>query len=292
MRDFIQAKRSNLATTSTLSRRRLPSARAHRIDADSTSDGAVSPEHAPHLKYSLSHIPIFPLEPVSPASEGQSLPGPLRQKMERAFGQDFSSVHIHEDPQVRSIGTNAYTKGNHIYFAPGEYQPQRTAGQRLLGHELTHVVQQRLGRVPVHKEDGLPINTDHVLESEADALGHQASLNRPVSLAVSRSGYAPSGQGVMQLNGGDKLKKLKEKLSQGAKDIGARATDASIRAGTELIKRQNKTFEDFHKYYEANPGAATELGDGPAFVQNLALQQKSQDIAEELRKRREKGSGQ
>ena len=34
-----------------------------------------------------------------------------------------------------------------IYFAPGRYQPHDSAGLELLGHELTHVVQQAQGRV-------------------------------------------------------------------------------------------------------------------------------------------------
>ena len=37
------------------------------------------------------------------------------------------------------------TKGDEIHFAPGAYNPGSLQGQRLLGHELAHVVQQRKG---------------------------------------------------------------------------------------------------------------------------------------------------
>ena len=37
----------------------------------------------------------------------------------------------------------AYTVGQHMVFGPGQYAPHATEGKRLLGHELTHVVQQQ-----------------------------------------------------------------------------------------------------------------------------------------------------
>ena len=40
------------------------------------------------------------------------------------------------------MNTLAYTVGNSIVFGKGQYAPSRSEGQRLLAHELTHVVQQ------------------------------------------------------------------------------------------------------------------------------------------------------
>ena len=40
------------------------------------------------------------------------------------------------------IQAKAFTTGNHIYFNRGEYQPETSAGKRLLAHELTHTIQQ------------------------------------------------------------------------------------------------------------------------------------------------------
>jgi len=78
--------------------------------------------------------------------------------MERSFGADFSNVRVHEgfgggvpgmDASAR--GAVAYTHGNDLHFAPGAYQPHSREGQQLLGHELTHVVQQRAGRIAVSR---------------------------------------------------------------------------------------------------------------------------------------------
>jgi hypothetical protein len=80
-------------------------------------------------------------------SGGQSLPPESRDFMESRFGRDFSNVRVHADPAAgelaRQVGARAFTTGNHVFFAPGEFQPDRKPGQHLLAHELTHVVQQR-----------------------------------------------------------------------------------------------------------------------------------------------------
>src|SRR5690606_28217369 len=41
------------------------------------------------------------------------------------------------------INALAYTRGNHVVFSKGQYQPQSDAGKKLLAHELAHVGQQR-----------------------------------------------------------------------------------------------------------------------------------------------------
>jgi hypothetical protein len=78
-------------------------------------------------------------------------PGSGREAMEKAFSSDFSSVRTHgsgldehgNDHQDHGtgleshgkLGSVAFTDGKKIHLAPGE--------DRLIAHELTHVVQQR-----------------------------------------------------------------------------------------------------------------------------------------------------
>ncbi len=77
---------------------------------------------------------------------GQPLDKATRSFFEPRFGRDFSSVRIHNtEPAAdvsRSINARAFTWDNNIAFGFGEYQPQSRNGKRLLGHELTHVIQQ------------------------------------------------------------------------------------------------------------------------------------------------------
>lgn len=131
---------------------------------------------------------------------GQPIPQPVRTKMEAAFGVDFSSVRIHEGPHAEAVGALAYTQGTNIHFAPGQYQPTSQRGQELLGHELTHVVQQSQGRVQATTQaKGVNINDDASLEREADELGAKAARGAPVSSpAMSRSRKVQSGQAIQR----------------------------------------------------------------------------------------------
>lgn len=76
---------------------------------------------------------------------GRAMPDGLRSMMETGFGQDFSTVRLHTDNQAAemssAIHARAFTYGNNIFFNQGQYSPDTPAGQRLIAHELTHVVQ-------------------------------------------------------------------------------------------------------------------------------------------------------
>ena len=77
---------------------------------------------------------------------GEALPDKLRASMEDAFNTDFGGVRVHtnaaSDALNRSMSARAFTTGNDIFFAKGEYNPDSKGGQETLAHELTHVVQQ------------------------------------------------------------------------------------------------------------------------------------------------------
>ncbi len=75
------------------------------------------------------------------------LPKPLRAEMEKAFGVDLSNIRVMESQLPTLNGSETFARGNEIHFAPGRYDPHSNAGRELIGHELTHVVQQRQGRV-------------------------------------------------------------------------------------------------------------------------------------------------
>ncbi|HEX7240327.1 MAG TPA: DUF4157 domain-containing protein [Longimicrobiaceae bacterium] len=107
---------------------------------------------------------------------GEPLAGPVRERMEAALGHDFGSVRVHAgDRSAPRIGAMAYTRGEHLHFAPGAYRPDTSAGRAALGHELTHVVQQRQGRVRPNRPGALPLNDSSSLEREADTHGARAA---------------------------------------------------------------------------------------------------------------------
>ena len=122
---------------------------------------------------------------MRPKSGGWPLPRDVQAKMEAALGANFSDVRIHVGPEASAIGAIAFTWGSDIHFAPGLYSPHTPHGQFLLGHELTHVVQQRAGRVANPFGSGVAVVQDQALEAEADQLGRMASTSRPAELNAS-----------------------------------------------------------------------------------------------------------
>ncbi|HEX3868580.1 MAG TPA: DUF4157 domain-containing protein, partial [Gemmatimonadaceae bacterium] len=78
---------------------------------------------------------------------GHSLPASVRSPMEAGLGgRDLSHVRVHTDGNAHhladSLHAQAFTTGSNIFFAQNQYRPESQDGQRLLAHELTHVVQQ------------------------------------------------------------------------------------------------------------------------------------------------------
>jgi hypothetical protein len=123
-------------------------------------------------------------------SPGEPLDAATRGYLEPRFGHDFGRVRVHADDRAaasaRAVDALAYTFSNHIVFAAGRYQPGTADGQRLLRHELTHVVQQSgspaVSSVSAATEVGA---SDSPFEAEARRWEHSDSA--PVT---------PSGQVV------------------------------------------------------------------------------------------------
>lgn len=107
------------------------------------------------------------------------MPDHLKSGIESLSGMDMSSVRVHANSdKPAQLNALAYAQGNDIHLAPGQEQH--------LPHEAWHVVQQRQGRVqPTTQMQGVGINDDHALESEADAMGARA-----LSTATSTQGEA------------------------------------------------------------------------------------------------------
>ena len=140
---------------------------------------------------------------LKPRGSGQPLPEPIQKKMESFFNTSFADVRVHVGHEAPSIGALAFTHGTDLYFAPGQYNPQSTQGQQLLGHELTHVVQQRAGRVRNPLGTGVAVVQDPALEAEAERMGLRAAssavpiqakpaLTGPVVATMQAAGLRPN----------------------------------------------------------------------------------------------------
>lgn len=96
-------------------------------------------------------------DPTAPS--GRALEPGARQFLEHGFARDIPDVRIHTDAAAasaaRSEGTKAFTIGHDIMFGAGRYRPREPEGQRLLVHEITHVLQQT-GSAPSTAAPGAP----------------------------------------------------------------------------------------------------------------------------------------
>lgn len=113
------------------------------------------------------------------AGSGERLPETLRRRMEGIFNADFSEVRVHVGPEAAALGARAFAHGADLYFAPGQYAPATPQGQRLLGHELTHVVQQRAGRARNPFGQGMALVRDPMLEAEAERMALRVAAAAP-----------------------------------------------------------------------------------------------------------------
>jgi hypothetical protein len=78
---------------------------------------------------------------------GASLNDGAQSRFSQDLGDSLDDVRVHTDSTAndlaRSVSARAFVTGSDVFFAEGEYKPGTTGGDRLLAHELTHVVQQR-----------------------------------------------------------------------------------------------------------------------------------------------------
>jgi hypothetical protein len=122
---------------------------------------------------------------------GHPLDPATKTTMESGLGADFSDVRVHTDSAAASSATavqaHAYTVGNEVVFQAGQYQPETSAGQRTLAHELTHVVQQRSGPV-----DGTPSGGGISLSDPSDRFEQAAEDNASQFVSADHSPAAAS----------------------------------------------------------------------------------------------------
>lgn len=109
---------------------------------------------------------------------GQRLDAKTSLQMGQAFGKDFGGVKIHTDAKAdsisRSLNAKAFTTGQDIFFRKNQYNPNISSGQKLLAHELTHVVQQGGGGSAVQTKLTVGATNDRY-EQEADHVANQVT---------------------------------------------------------------------------------------------------------------------
>lgn len=108
-------------------------------------------------------------EPLQKKANNTGLPDNLKSGVENLSGYSMDDVKVHLNSDKPSqLQAHAYAQGTDIHVAPGQ--------EKHLPHEAWHVVQQKQGRVQptMQMKEGVAVNDDKSLESEADTMGAKA----------------------------------------------------------------------------------------------------------------------
>jgi hypothetical protein len=104
--------------------------------------------------------------------------------MELRFGRSFGHVRAHTDAdsarRAQRLGARAFTHGPDIYFGRGRYRPGTASGERLIAHELAHVVQSEAREIEA-------TSSVSALESEARAAASNVTAGRSVGAIRGRA---------------------------------------------------------------------------------------------------------
>jgi hypothetical protein len=201
----------------------------------------------------------------SKIGNGSALPKDVRSFMEERFQKDFSGVHVHADSEAAGLNQDlqakAFTRGHDLFFNAGAYQPGTTEGNRLIAHELTHVVQQSGGspaavqRKPIWEEltppmteaawKALPeaekrskLRTGH----RTDAISSETVIEKAGgwtggNIANSIFGVANLGLGIESTREGDNSETATSAVSIGVTGLQTLATGVSFAGSAATMHR-------------------------------------------------------
>jgi hypothetical protein len=125
------------------------------------------------------HTAPLPERLVLPTAPGRPLPASLREDFERFFEADLSAVRLHVGPEAAALGARAFTDGARIFLSPAVGRLESVSARFLLAHELTHVLQQRMGRVPLPEAGEACLVHLPELEAEAETQALRWFLGAP-----------------------------------------------------------------------------------------------------------------
>jgi outer membrane protein OmpA-like peptidoglycan-associated protein len=228
------------------------------------------------------------------SSPGQPLDTNTRAFFEPRFGRDFSRVRVHTDPEAAESATaleaRAFTSSQHVVFSERNYQPETPDGQRLLAHELAHVVQQ----------EGSAAQNAHLSGPSISRPGDasEVAADRAADLAMSNAGQhagmvaksAHTHPAIQRaVDDPKRFQQTNESLfvaapaSAGGKLLTWEDPDpAAKKVGTaEVIFNQAKA--NIKQHLKNNPGAAS--GTVPTQTTEADLDQDAVDVAQQLRAR-------
>ncbi|WP_458210356.1 eCIS core domain-containing protein [Haladaptatus sp. NG-SE-30] len=183
---------------------------------------------------------------------GRPLPSSIRSFIEPRFGYRFGDVRIHTDSEANytanMMNARAFTVGQDVVFAGGEYSPHTSQGMQLLAHELVHVFQQsQNGKVNVQRQKfgtGSPPNPIYGIVPEDERQRIERAWRILERIANNPDGYRRCHERFQTLCSAPSSNELRTRLNSaivwkdtGTGNYGHGDVDGNNIAATELAWR-------------------------------------------------------
>lgn len=159
---------------------------------------------------------------------GTRLPADIRASLAPLYGSEFAEVRVHHDSAsqaaARKVDALAFTVGQHIHFAAGQWRPQEREGMRLIAHELGHTLQQQgasdtpTGRVEIGAAES-PLEHEADVAADAALAGRTASVRRGAAVGVQakllqRDAKPGATTGIGTAAGGSESESIKRSIDE------------------------------------------------------------------------------
>jgi hypothetical protein len=253
-----------------------------KMQADkATMPTTILPNKSVLYRASVNPSPDHQVPPVVHEvlrSPGRPLDAATRAFMEPRFGHDFSRVRVHTDARAaesaRAVNALAYTVGNHVVFGGSRYAPGERASDRLLAHELTHVIQQRGNGSGEQPSGNLPINRP------GDAFEQQANAAAGVMTGADVGQAAASALPMIQRQTPEsdtekkppEQKEAGETVAEGLKTVAEQAADNNPRVKKFIIEPvKDKLKGEWNRLGTGDKAAVIGLGAGTLGLTGGAL---------------------
>jgi hypothetical protein len=129
----------------------------------------VAQRQVPEEETTAQLMPEEEEKPAQLKANNTNLPDNLKSGVENLSGVSMDDVKVHyNSDKPTQLQALAYAQGTDIHIASGQ--------EKHLPHEAWHVAQQKQGRVQatMQMKEGVPVNDDPGLETEADVMGAKA----------------------------------------------------------------------------------------------------------------------
>lgn len=251
-------------------------------DDESKDETVMCKEESSAFARGTAGVPPI-VQHVLSSNEGQPLDAATRSFMEPRFGHDFSRVRVHTDAQAaesaHSLDALAYTIRQNIVFGAGEYTPGTLQGQRLLAHELTHVVQQGISQTKLAGKLEIASPNDP-LEREANRAASSIARGEYLTaISLHQGNSSAQGRLYRQPSGSP---------SGGGGSVGPRKIHLDASVIDELNRGNKRVAADFKRLKAS--GAQISIS-APAYIEltqkgNLQLREANKLLIDELKVRK------